>query len=332
VSIETIDLNLLQVFHLVVGERSVARAARRLHVTPSAVSNALARLRDLLGDPIVTRKGRGIVPTPRATELAPIIARTLAELDAALFAAPFDPATCTRRFTLAIADPGQLAYVPRIAKQLAIDLPKAQLRVVGIDALVSLGDLGSSEIDVHIGVRGQGPGLHTEPLIDETTVLIAQRRHRAKLETLRHVQVEMVPGRNLRDPAGEAYRRANVRREIAITVPTFAAAAAVVAATDLVATVPLSFAKLYGSRLGFEIVRGAAPVYRVQLVLSWHDRTHSDPASIAFRAAIKEALGRAIDRRATRAVAGSGSGIRRSAGSRSPRSPRSAVRRGTGSA
>ena len=287
-SIETIDLNLLQVFHLVVAERSVARAARRLHVTPSAVSNSLSRLRDLLGDPVVTRKGRGIVPTPRATELAPIVARVLGELATALFAAPFEPATCTRRFTLAIADPGQLAYVPRIAKQLAIDLPKAQLRVVGIDALVSLGDLGSSEIDVHIGVRSDGPGIHVEPLIDERTVLIARRRTRC-LDTLRHVQVEMVPGRNLRDPAGDAYRRAKVRREIAITVPTFTAAAAVVASTDLVATVPLSFAKLYGRRFGFEIITNA-PEYRVQLVLSWHERTHDDPASIAFRSSIRRAL------------------------------------------
>lgn len=296
-SIETLDLNLMKVFHLVVGERSVARAARRLHVTPSAVSNALARLRDLLNDPIVTRKGRGLVPTPRAAELAPVVARTLAELDAALFTAPFDPTTCTRRFTLAIADPGQLAYVPRIAKQLAIDLPKAQLRVVGIDALVSLGDLGSPEIDVHIGVRGQGPGLHSEPLIDEATVLIARRRHpltrrRAsakQLEAVRHVQVEMVPGRNFRDPAAEAYRRASVGREIAITVPTFTAAAAVVAATELVATVPLSFAELYGARFGFETI-AATPIYRVQLVLSWHDRTHADPASLAFRTVIKRAI------------------------------------------
>jgi DNA-binding transcriptional LysR family regulator len=267
----------------------VAKAARRLHVTPSAVSNALARLRDLLADPIVTRKGRGIVPTPRAVELAPIVARTLGELDAALFATPFDPSTCTRRFTLAIADPGQLAYVPRIAKQLARDLPKAQLRIVGIDALVSLGDLGSSEVDVHIGVRSDGPGIHTEPLIDEGTVLIARQRRRF-VETLRHVQIEMVPGRNLRDPAGEAYRRAKIPRDVAIVVPTFTAAAAVVAATDLVATVPVSFAKLYGARFGFSTITNA-PVYRVQLVLSWHERTHTDPASISFRAAIRRAVG-----------------------------------------
>jgi DNA-binding transcriptional LysR family regulator len=298
VSIEAVDLNLLQVLHLVLAERSVSRAARRLHVTSSAVSNALARLRDTLGDPIVTRKGRGIVPTPRAAELAPVIARALHEMDVAIFAARFDPATCSRRFTLAVADAGQLAYVPRIVGRMASELPKAQLRVVGIDALVALGDLGSSEIDVHIGVRGQGPGLHHEPLMEERTVMIARRRHpvtrgrpsRARLEALRHVQIEMVPGRGLRDPVGEAFRRANVRRVVAVSVPTFTAAAAVVATTDLVAMVPASFARTYAAQLGVAVIDGAAPAHRVQLVLSWHDRSHTDPASIAFRSLIKAAL------------------------------------------
>jgi DNA-binding transcriptional LysR family regulator len=93
VSITSIDLNLMLVLHTVLAERSVARAAERLHVTPSAVSNALARLRGAMGDPLVTRKGRGIVPTPRATELAPAIARAIREIELALGAAPFDAAS-----------------------------------------------------------------------------------------------------------------------------------------------------------------------------------------------------------------------------------------------
>src|SRR5882672_7724264 len=164
VSITSIDLNLMLVLHTVLAERNVARAAERLHVTPSAVSNALARLRGAMGDPLVTRKGRGIVPTPRATELAPAIARAIRELELALVAAPFDAASCTRTFTLAVADVGQVAWVPRLATGMRRELPLAYLRVVGIDALVSLGDLTSSEIDLHLGVAGKGPGFHAEPL------------------------------------------------------------------------------------------------------------------------------------------------------------------------
>jgi DNA-binding transcriptional LysR family regulator len=146
VSLSSIDLNLLLVLHMVLLEQNVARAAGRLHVTPSAVSNALARLRDALGDPLVTRKGRGIVPTPRAIELAPILGRTLQDLEAALVNAPFDAAKCTRTFTVAVADVGQAAWMPRLAIAMRRELPLAHLRVVGIDALVSLGDLGSLDM------------------------------------------------------------------------------------------------------------------------------------------------------------------------------------------
>jgi DNA-binding transcriptional LysR family regulator len=83
VSIRDLDLNLLVALDTVLAERSVARAAKRLHVTPSAISNALARLRAALGDPLVARSGRGIVPTPRALELAPVLSRSLEELGGA---------------------------------------------------------------------------------------------------------------------------------------------------------------------------------------------------------------------------------------------------------
>ena len=109
VSIASIDLNLMFVLHTVLAERNVARAAERLHVTPSAVSNALARLRDVLGDPLVTRKGRGIVPTPRATELAPAIARAIDELEHALHSGSFDAATLAghQRVAEHLAQPGE---------------------------------------------------------------------------------------------------------------------------------------------------------------------------------------------------------------------------------
>src|SRR5467141_1807267 len=112
-------------------------------------------LHTVLAEGNVARKGRGIVPTPRATELAPAIARAIHEFENALQAGPFDAASSTRTFTLAVADAGQMTWVPRIASGMTLELPKAHLRVVGIDSHVSLGDLTSSEIDLHLGVRGK---------------------------------------------------------------------------------------------------------------------------------------------------------------------------------
>ena len=294
--LSSIDLNLLLVLHTVLTERNVARAAKRLHVTPSAVSNALARLRDVLADPLVTRKGRGIVPTPRASELAPAIARAIQELEHALQTAPFAPDSCTRTFSLAVADAGQVNYLPRIAKAMTHEMPRAHLRVVGIDALVSLGDLTSSEIDLHLGMRGKGAGLHVAPLVDEQTWLVARRGHprtgkrlsRRALGELRHVRVEMAPGRNFRDPVALAYARAGVPREVGMTVPSFTAAAAVVAETDFVATLPASFLTAQGP--GLQRIVGPVPRHIVEVAMCWHERTHTDAAAAAFRDLVRRAV------------------------------------------
>lgn len=297
-SIYSVDLNLLLILDTVLAEQSVAGAARRLHVTPSAISNALSRLRVALGDPLVTRRGRGIVATPRAAELAPALARALAELGRVIAHVPFDATSCTRTFTLAMADAGQVAWLPNIASALVREMPKARLRVVDIASLLSLGDLGSTEVDLHVGVRATGAAIHAEPLLDERTVLVARNGHpacarklsRRRLGSLRHVGVEMAPGRGFRDPVSIAYARAQVERTVTLMVATFAAAATVAAATDFVATLPASLLEVHAARLGLRRVQGPVPVHAVTMSLSWHERTHADPAMLAFRALVRRAI------------------------------------------
>ena len=209
-SLSHLDLNLLVMLDTVLGERSVARAARRLHVTPSAVSNALARLRDALGDPLVTRSGRGIVPTPRAAELAPSLGRALGDLERAIPREAFDPSSTTRQFTLAIADAGQLSWLPRLTRLFAKEMPRARLRVVGIDTFLSSGGLAGTEVDVAIaGLQEHAPGVHVTPLYEEHTVLVARRGHRRlagkltkiQLAALQHVDVQVAPGKGFRELA-----------------------------------------------------------------------------------------------------------------------------------
>ena len=304
-SIASIDLNLLFVLHTVLTERNVARAAERLHVTPSAVSNALARLRDALADPLVTRKGRGIVPTPRALELAPVIAQAMNDLEHALLAAPFRTAECTRTFTLAVADAGQITWAPRIVVAMEREMPRAHLRVIGIDSLVSLGDLASAEIDLQLGVPGVGAGLHVERLYEERLVLVGRQGHpvigkrlsKGALGGLKHVRVEMVPGRNFRDPVALAYARAGVPREVVTTVPTFVAAAAVVAASNLVTTLPASLVTARGRSLGLRTLTAPVPAHSVEMAMCWHERTHSDAAAAAFRALVRRAVSEAATSR-----------------------------------
>ncbi|WIG94908.1 LysR family transcriptional regulator [Myxococcus sp. SDU36] len=295
-SISAIDLNLLVVLDAVLTERSVARAARRLHVTPSAISNALARLRVALGDPLFARSGRGIVPTPRAVALAPALTRALRDLEHAVHGAAFDPATTTREFSLAIADSGQMVRLPRIATLLAAEMPRARLRVMGIDTFLTGGGLASTEVDVAIAVGEKSPGLHLEPLYRERTVLVARRNHpqagervsRSALASLRHVEVQVAPGKGYRALPG-AYARLGIARDVALVVPNFSAAAAVVAETNLVATLPASLLSRLGPRLGLRGVQSPVPSLTLTINLCWHERTHADPAMRSFRDLIRRA-------------------------------------------
>lgn len=295
-NLSALDLNLLLVLHTVLTEGSVARAARRLAVTSPAVSNALARLRVALGDPLTVRSGRGIVPTPRAAALAPVLARTFAALGEAVSGTDVDPVRTEREFTLAMADVGQVAQLPRIVERLATAMPRARLRVVSIDTLHAAGGLASTAVDVSIGAGERGPGVLAEPLHEEHIVLVARRAHpRVKarvakrvLTSLRHVEVHVAPGKGNRALAA-AYVAAGVTRDIAVTVPTFTAAAAIVSKTDLVASLPVSLVEVLGPRLGLRVVATPLRPVTTTIRLLWHDRTEHDPTLRAFRALIRSA-------------------------------------------
>jgi len=300
VNLSSIDLNLLVVLRAVLDERSVARAAARLHVTPPAVSNALARLRDLFGDPLFVRSGRGITPTPRALELAPILDRSLGLLETSLQGGAFDPESCTRELTIALSDADLVASLSAIAKVFTRRLPKATLRVVTLDTLVSLGGLAGESVDLAIGPPVDEPGLHSQLLFEEAGVLIARRSHPRVRRVLTkeafnregHVDILLLLGRA---GAGnraveQAMREAGLVRRIVATVPTFAAAASIVASTDFLSGVPLRAARLFARALPIRILEGPLRPFWFPMHLCWHERTHHDPAVAAFRAVVVEAL------------------------------------------
>ncbi|MFP2924951.1 LysR substrate-binding domain-containing protein, partial [Pyxidicoccus sp. 3LG] len=220
----------------------------------------------------------------------------LRDLDHAVHGAAFNPATTTRQFSLAIADVGQVVRLPRLAGLLAEEMPRASLRVVGIDTLLTGGGLASTEVDVAVAVGEKAPGMHLEPLYRERTVLVARRDHpqagdrvsKSVLAGLRHVEVQVAPGKGYRDLPG-AYARLGIPRDVALIVPNFSTAAAVVASTDLVATIPASLAARLGPLLGLRIVHSPVRQLRITINLWWHERTHADPAMVAFRDLIRRA-------------------------------------------
>jgi len=301
VNLSVLDLNLFLVLHAVLEERSATRAAARLNVTQSAVSNALARLRHLLGDPLVVRHGRGLVPTPRAEQLAPLLRDVADRLAMALNRSEFVPEESTRTFTIALADSHQATEMPRIAQAFTTRLPHAKLRVVSADYLAATDGLSSGDIDVAFApAQAVQPGMRSQPVFEESAALVVRRDHpqvgrritRALFNRLPHIDVHVAlgrPGAGHR-VAQRGWERAGVRRRVVLTVPYFMTAALAAAATDCIAGLPDRMAALCVSRLPLKKVAAAFPLPSMTTVMIWHQRTDTDPGACAFRNLVADAV------------------------------------------
>ena len=301
-NVSAFDLNLFVVLHAVLEERSATRAAKRLNVTQSAVSNALARLRSALGDPLVVRSGRGLAATPRAEELAPIVAQAVAHLEKALDRGQaFVPGESTRTFTVAAADNHQTSEAPRIAAAFATALPRAELRIVSSDFLAASDGLASGEIDVAFVPSAMlGEGDRGERVFEERACLVVRRDHprvKGKITPrifgeLRHIDVEVVLGRKgIGHRAAEAHwKSVGLERKVAITVPYFTTAAMMAARTDCIAGLPSRAAEVLCRLLPIKIARTTFPLPSMGISITWHERTDADPGARYFRKLIADAV------------------------------------------
>ena len=302
VNLAAIDWNRLLVLHTVLTERSVTRAAIRLHVTPSAISNALARLRTTFDDPLLVRSGRSLVLTPRAAALAPQLSEAVAAMARVVESqSSFDPARSTRRFTLACSDAEQISEVPRIAASFARKLPKACLRVVSVDQLEALGGLASGEVDAAIApAQGPRPDLHFTDLYEEEGVLVVRKGHphvrgrisKQQFNALRHIDILLaLGGPGIGHGIIEKFFASHgLHRDIAVAVPSFAAAAAIAAQTDWVAGMPRRMAAVLLRQLPLITVAMPLPAVRFRIQLVWHERTEKDAGAALFRTLILDAV------------------------------------------
>jgi DNA-binding transcriptional LysR family regulator len=278
------DLNLLVTLDVLLAEGSVAGAARRLKLSPSAMSRALARLRAATGDPLLVRAGRGLVPTPRALELraqtstlVQDAARMLRPLDAV------DPAAITRVFVLRVTDGFVENYGPALLARLERDAPGARLRFVQkVDK--DSAPLREGRIDLEIGVIGEetGPEIRTRALFRDRFVGVVRADHplahgditAARYAACRHVSVSR-RGRE-RGAIDAALAPLGLERAVAVMVGSFATAIALARASDLVANVPERHtARLRDGMHTFDLPVATPPV---TVSMLWHPRMEADPA------------------------------------------------------
>ncbi|MCC2674713.1 MAG: LysR family transcriptional regulator protein [Ramlibacter sp.] len=262
------DLNLLALFEVVLEEGHVGRAAQRMHVTPSAVSHGLGRLRLLLNDPLFLKTPKGVVPTARATELAGAIADVLARARSVISSAePFDAARSTRRFVLGAPDGVSAVLLPPLLARIRKDAPQIAISIRQLlpDAGESsperawrsaLTRLEARAMDVAILPVSDFPArFQARLLYEEDFVVVARVGHPlAKAATLdRYCEAQHLVVSHAGDASGfvdEVLLRQGRSRRIALTVPNFMFALAAVADSELVTAVPRRFAALHAQRFG----------------------------------------------------------------------------------
>lgn len=293
-----IDLNLLVAFDALMSERNVTRAATRVGVSQPAMCAALSRLRNLLGDPLFQRSSAGLVPTARARDLAQPVAAALHQIALAMLSEPaFEPGTASVTFKLGLQDYPTLVLLPVLVDALEHATPGISLNILAYndrDTAVDLLDAGA--IDVAIGVA---PGLMdarilTRPLMRDAFVTVVSADHPAAsgpmdLRTyldLRHVLVS--PEGQLHGLVDQTLAQQGKQRKLALTVPQLFAVPAVIARTQMAATI-LERAAIQ-AQASHRLVMVPPPLALPDITfhLIWHRRSDSNPAQQWFREFIAE--------------------------------------------
>jgi DNA-binding transcriptional LysR family regulator len=294
--IRAVDLNLLKAFDALTNERAVTRAAERIGLSQPAMSHALSRLRSLFADDLFVRTPRGMEPTARGREIAPLVAAAIQHIETALnLGLGFDPAKSTGIFTAGMAEYAEVALVGRLAEAFARQAASATLRLTPLTGIDAAEQLDRGGIDVAIAHLGTVPP-HIESilLLRDPFVVIARRGHPIAGQNL---SIEDYAALNhiLVSPRGDTSGALDrilvdfgLRRRIALLVATYLALPVALAASDLVATVPSRTARQIAATAEVEIM--PLPIdFSTTVSMAWHRRAASEPAQAWFRALLIEA-------------------------------------------
>jgi DNA-binding transcriptional LysR family regulator len=309
----SVDLNLMVAFDALARERSVTQAARRVGITQSAMSHALRRLRDLLGDELLVRGRSGMVLTPRAESLAVPVRSGLVTLGRALSEpARFEPASARRAFCLASPDLFDVLVVPPLLERIRAEAPGIDIRVIPIDERQLGSQLETGEVDVAIIPRidraedeqaeGDAPRLLRKKLLHDRFACVIRadhpvlggkrgRRAPAPLSLESYAALSHV----LVSPSGEgpglvdrALEKHGLKRRVALKIPHFYAGLAIVAKSDLILTAPAALARLIPGDLPVVALRPPLRLPGHSINLTWHERFSKDEGHSWLRRLVTE--------------------------------------------
>jgi DNA-binding transcriptional LysR family regulator len=295
VRLSEIDLNLLVVFEAIHREQSLTRAAQKLNLTQPALSHALSRLRDLLQDPLFTRSGRQMHPTPFARTLIGPVREALLTLEHSLFPnQPFDPSQTARRFVVGLRDVLETVWLPVLVSQLQKSAPNLQLVSARVARSELETDLITGALDLAIEIPlPVSSAIRHQPVAEERVVVAARKGHPAlrgglKLETYL-AQTHVIVSSRRRGPGLEdmVLRQRGARRRIVLRCQNYLAACQVVKQSDLLLTIPERLARSLPMGQELALVPFPGEIPNLTLHMYWPAAADNDPANRWLRSQVQ---------------------------------------------
>lgn len=286
-NINDVDLNLLRAFDAILRDRSVTAAAGRVGLTQPAMSNALARLRAVFGDPLFVRSPRGMNPTPFAQSIAEPVRRALGLIEATLTqAGEFIPRRADRAFRVHMSDIGEMVFLPPLLERLQRDAPGVKLETRAVPESELPEALATGEIDLAIGFL---PALRlpvrNEYVFTDPYVCLMRADHPAAGARLTRKQF-LEASHALVSSAGSGHRvieeamvAAGMHRKIALRVPHFTVVPMILERTDLVVTIPRRVARIFEAAGRLRSLPAPVAIPRAAVKVHWHDRYSGDPGN-----------------------------------------------------
>lgn len=289
-----VDLNLLVAFEALLAERNVTRAGRRIGLTQPSMSNTLVRMRDLFADELFLRTPNGMVPTPRALEIAPSILEALAQMHKVFENGhPFDPGTAERRFTVSVSDYSDLVLMPGVIAALRTQAPGVDLRIKSLSTPGLYEDMDNGDTDLAIGghlplpARYVGIDLFQERFVcvaDPGNLVVASGLDLEAYARMPHILFSR--DNTSSGIADEVLAAVGLKRRVAVVIPHVMVIPFAIRGTNLLATiaerVALRLQEL--TRVAILPVPIDVPSFSLQLVYS--RRLEQDPALVWLKGLI----------------------------------------------
>ncbi|MGN6460820.1 MAG: LysR family transcriptional regulator [Pseudolabrys sp.] len=294
-----LDTHLLACLNALITEAHVSRAASRMNISQPSMSIALGRLRQIFNDPLLVKTRHGMTPTPRALEIVERVRAALTEIEGALVHATNNPYRAPRDFRIVILNSLAHFVIPPLTQRLRTEAPETRLILMPSDVRRTTALLEDNECDLVVGYPpAVSSGLHSRSLIRSKLSVIASTRHptiRDRLTLAHYGEAAHVvlgsgpaPVSTIENTIDQQMRARRMSRKIGMRVPDLMLSGPIVAATDMIGTIPDRLARYFARSLDIRIFKLPIPLDDPTILMIWSERTHRDPAHRWMRQLVRE--------------------------------------------